>query len=333
MLRTTLVAATLLISTVSVLGRQPSPQFTANSKLVVVPAVVVDAKGAAVSGLTHQDFQVFEDGKPVMIDAFVPANPTGAPTDGGRFIVLVLDNISRRPELAQRTREIAKRLTSRMTPADSIAAIPARGGRWSGPTTRVAAEAAIDRFKPAFGDTIRTAAEDSDDGLKAIEALTEQLAQVPHRRKVMVFIGDGEMFGPRGLSPFADPNGDASPDPFLGPAWFEAIRATARNNFTIYVIDPRGHNPDIGLTQGASALRDAERLARLEYAESFAHDTGGEAWVNTNDYDAAAGRIWTESGNYYLLGYTLPKDDKKVHKIEVRVAKPGVTVRARRARG
>ena len=321
MVRNPLVAAALVLSTVTVLGRQPSPQFTANSKLVVVPTVVVDAKGAAVSGLTHEDFQVFEDGKPVMIDAFVPADPTGAPTEGGRFIVLVLDNISLRPELAQRTREIAKRFTSRMTPGDSIAAIPARGGSWSGPTTRAAADAAIDRFKPAFGDTIRSNAEDAKDGLQAIEALTKQLAAVPHRRKVMVVIGNGYLFSPSEPSAFDDRG------PWLGPEWFDAIRSTTRNNFSVYVVDPRGHNPEIGLTPGATGFTIPE------YAASFANETGGEAWVNTNDYDAAVRRIWLESANYYLLGYTPPKDDGKTHKIEVRVAKPGVTVRARRARG
>ena len=319
--RPTLVAATLMLSTMSVLGRQPSPQFTANSNLVVVPAVVVDAKGAVVSGLTHEDFQVFEDGKPVMIDAFVPAAPSGKATDGGRFIVLVLDNISLRPELAQRMRDIARRFTGRMSASDSIAAIPARGGSWSGPTTRAAAEAAIDRFQPAFGDTIRSADEDSRDGLQAIESLTEQLAAVPQRRKVMVIIGNGDLFSPSEQSAFHNRG------PSLARDWFDAVRATARNTFSVYVIDPRGHNPAIGLTQGASGFTIPE------YAVSFANETGGEAWVNTNDYDAAVGRIWMESANYYLLGYALPKDDKKLHKIDVRVSKAGVTVRARRARG
>lgn len=320
-MRRSLIAILVALSGLTVLAQQPTSRFTASSKLVVVPAVVVDGQGGVVGGLPVEDFQLFEDGKPVPIEAFVPANPSGAPTDGGRFIVLVLDNISSRPELAQRTRDIAKRFTSRMTPADSIAAIPARGGGWSGPTTRAAAEAAIDKFVPAFGDSIRTAAEDSRDGLNAIESLTEQLAAIPHRRKVMVIIGDGHLFTPSEPSAFNDRS------PWRARDWFDALRATARNNFSVYAIDPRGHNPVIGLTQGASGFNIPED------AVSFATETGGEAWVNTNDYDAAVERIWMESANYYLLGYALPKDDKKLHKIEVRVSKPGMTVRARRGRG
>ena len=321
MLKNGLVAAALVLSTLTVLGQQSTPRFTTSSKLVVVPAVVVDDQGLVVTDLTAGDFQVFEDGKPVPIEAFVPADPMGTPTDGGRFIVLVLDNISLRPELAQRTREIAKRFTSRMTPADSIAAIPARGGGWSGPTTRAAAENAIDRFKPAFGDTIRSTGEDAVDGIRAIAAIAEQLAAVPHRRKVMVVIGNGQLFSPSEPSAFADRG------PSLSRDWFDAIRSTARNNFSTYVIDPRGHNPEVGLERGGGASMQPD------YAESFAGETGGEAWVNTNNYDAAVGRIWLESANYYLLGYPPAKDDRKLHKIDVKVTRPGVTVRARRSRG
>lgn len=320
-MRRSLVAILVGLSSLTAFAQQSTPRFTSSSKLVVVPAVVVDDSGLAVTDLAADDFQVFEDGKPVPIQAFAPADPMGAPTDGGRFIVLVLDNISMRPELAQRTRDIARRFTSRMTPADSIAAIPARGGSWSGPTTRTAAENAIDRFKPAFGDTIRSGGEDAVDGIRAIAAIAEQLAAVPHRRKIMVVIGDGQLFSPSDPSAFADRG------PSLSRDWFEAIRATARNNFSTYVIDPRGHNPSVGLERGGGPS------TQPDYAESFATETGGEAWVNTNNYDAAVGRIWLESANYYLLGYAPPRDDRKVHKIEVRVSRPGVTVRARRARG
>lgn len=320
-MRRSLIAVLVGLSSLTAFAQQPTPRFTASSKLVVVPTVAVDGRGLAVTDLAQSDFALFEDGKPVAIEAFVPADPAGQPTDGGRFIVLVLDNISLAPELAQRTRDIAKQFTSRMTSADSIAAISARGGSWSGPTTRAAAEAAIDRFKPAFGDSIRTAGEDSKDGLRAIDTLAEQLGAVPHRRKVMVIIGNGRLFSPNEVSAFSDR------DPALPREWLDAVRSTARNNFSVYVIDPRGHNPSVGLEQGARGLSIPED------AESFATETGGEAWVNTNNYDAAVGRIWMESANYYLLGYAPPKDDRRLHKIEVRVSKPGVTVRARRARG
>jgi Ca-activated chloride channel family protein len=44
--------------------------ITVHTQLVVVPAVVTDARGVLVSGLTQDNFRVFEDGHPVDLVAF-----------------------------------------------------------------------------------------------------------------------------------------------------------------------------------------------------------------------------------------------------------------------
>jgi VWFA-related protein len=307
-MRRSLIAFLVGLSSLTVLAQQPAPRFTAEANLVIVPTVVTDNKGAFVSGLAQTDFQVFEDGKPVAIETFVPANAPNA-ADGSRFIVLVLDNVTTPPEIAHRVRDIAKRFTRRMGPSDSVAAISLRGGKWSGVTTRAAADAAIDRFQPAFGDTIRSPAEDASSGLEAIASLSKQLAALPHRRKLLVFIGAAGMFSPLEPSAFADRG------PSRSEQWFEAVQATGQHNFSIYVIDPQG--------QGGDGLDDAE---------GFAVETGGYAWT-VNNFNVAVDRIWQEAATYYLLGYAAPINDHKIHKIEVRVGKPGVTTRSRKARG
>jgi VWFA-related protein len=290
--------------------QQPAQPFRAESNLIVVPTVVVDKKGASVTGLSQSDFQLFEDGKPVPIETFVPASVPATAAEGSRFIVLVLDNVTTPPEIAFRLRDVAKRFTKKMGPSDSVAAISLRGGKWSGATTRAAADAAIDKFQPAIGESVRTPAEDAVQGLEAIASLAKQLAPLPHRRKLLVFIGAAEMFSPKEPSAFDDRG------PSLTPAWFEAVRATGIANFSVYAIDVRGH-------QGSSA----------EDTDSFTSETGGAAWTNTNNYGAAVDRIWQEAASYYLLGYAAPINDHKIHKIEVKVNTPGVTLRARRARG
>ena len=62
-------------------------------------------------------------------------------------------------------------------------------------------------------------------------------------------------------------------------------------------------------------------------------ETGGYAWSGTNDYSGAADRIFQESASYYVLGYAAPIIDQRLHQIEVKVSKKGLTVRARRSRG
>ena len=47
-----------------------TPVFRSNLNLVLVDAVVRDRSGAIVRGLTADDFQLFEDGKPQVIESF-----------------------------------------------------------------------------------------------------------------------------------------------------------------------------------------------------------------------------------------------------------------------
>ena len=91
-----------------------------------------------------------------------------------------------------------------MTPGDHVSVITLDRGRAS--TARGPAEvrAAIERFRPAVGESIRREAEDAAHGLQTIAALAEQLKAVRHRRKVLVFIGPASLFSPKDASAFED---------------------------------------------------------------------------------------------------------------------------------
>ena len=65
---------------------------------------------------------------------------------------------------------------------------------------------------------------------------------------------------------------------------------------------------------------------------SVAEDSGGFAVQNKNDLAAGLERISRESRSYYLIGY-VPKDvkpDGSFRKIEVKLGRPGLNVRARK---
>ncbi|HXD74300.1 MAG TPA: VWA domain-containing protein, partial [Vicinamibacterales bacterium] len=74
-----------------------------------------------------------------------------------------------------------------------------------------------------------------------------------------------------------------------------------------------------------------DRLAR-ESLQTFAAETGGFAVVNTNRLANAFDRIVDENSSYYVLAYypPNPKRDGKYHNINVRVTRPGLTVRFRK---
>ena len=63
----------------------------------------------------------------------------------------------------------------------------------------------------------------------------------------------------------------------------------------------------------------------------LADETGGFAAVNRNDFNGAFDRIVAENSSYYVLGYYSTNDrrDGRFRKIEVRVKRPGLLVRAR----
>lgn len=182
--------------------------------------------------------------------------------------------------------------------------------------------------------------------LKTLSSLADLLAREQGRRKAVLLISEGLDYPLQegmaqtssGLSTFTS---TFAPDVLRDLQ--QTIRAAARANVSIYAIDPRGlagpgedmievsnfpDNPHLGLTPGAfqDELRQAQDSLRI-----ISERTGGVASVTTNDFSGAFERIVRDSGTYYLLGYRSSdsRRDGRYRSIEVKVAHPGVRVRAR----
>ena len=110
-----------------------------------------------------------------------------------------------------------------------------------------------------------------------------------------------------------------------------------RYNTAIYALDPRGlAASEFDLTTQGSAQvslkRDAQFLGdSINTLRTLADETDGRAIVNSNDLDRGLRQIVRDTSAYYLLGYTstLSEPDGRFHKINVRIKRPGVQVRAR----
>jgi VWFA-related protein len=108
-----------------------------------------------------------------------------------------------------------------------------------------------------------------------------------------------------------------------------------RYNTTIYTVDPRGlaafefdlSRSNVSMTKDAKILENTQDTMRILAAE-----TDGRAIVNQNDLETGLKQIVKDSSAYYLLGYTssLSKPDGRFHKLDVRVKRTGLQVRARR---
>lgn len=126
----------------------------------------------------------------------------------------------------------------------------------------------------------------------------------------------------------------------------DSIGSATRSNVSIYSIDPRGlaglSDEFIGLIEPQTSTRvgreqlgtqGIERDLRVaqDSLRMLAEETGGLALVNSNDFAGGFERIVRDNSSYYVLGYyTQPDKGGKFHKVDVRVRRPGLTVRARR---
>jgi VWFA-related protein len=131
-------------------------------------------------------------------------------------------------------------------------------------------------------------------------------------------------------------------DPRLA-IYHQVVNAARRANTAVYFLDVRGLvaatmalQADVGVPTNSidvstgAGLNEAHE--RSEGSEGLALDTGGFVVRNQNDLAAGLGRIGREARSYYLVGYspTNRAADGKFRKIQVKVARPGVSVRARR---
>ena len=120
-----------------------------------------------------------------------------------------------------------------------------------------------------------------------------------------------------------------------------AIDAARQANVALYFVDARGLEAGTLFAQAqfGSPLdpRDlnaanADITLSAEGAETLSVQTGGFSVRNRNDLDAALERIGRESRVYYLIGYQpgQPGSPGTYRRIEVKVKRPDVQVRARR---
>ncbi len=179
--------------------------------------------------------------------------------------------------------------------------------------------------------------------LEELTAVADWFSVVRGRKKSILYFSEGISYDIHDV--FA--NGGNNAAAMIQLRMQDLVRATTKSSASIYAIDPRGlmglsdgsielqgiDNAALGVNQNLDerALSNESRLAR-ESLMTFAAETGGFAVVNTNRLANAFDRIVDENSSYYVLAYypPNPKRDGKYHNINVRVTRPGLTVRFRK---
>jgi len=177
--------------------------------------------------------------------------------------------------------------------------------------------------------------------LDTLRNVADWFGSVRGRRKAILFVSEGIDYDIYDM--IAQSGSTHQSASLVMDATRDAIAAATRSNVAIYGIDPRGltdlgdesieiqsYPDDTSLGIGAGSLQNELRLAQ-DSLRTLSDETGGFAVVNKNDFATAYQRIVEDNSSYYVLAY-YPPDPRpgRLHKIDVRVTRPGLTVRARK---
>jgi VWFA-related protein len=274
---------------------------------LIIDVVVVDRQGIPVLDVKPSELEVWIVGYRIPIETLTIVNPAAdQPSD--RTIALLLDDITLDLAVIPRAREAARQFVNRMSPDDRIAIVTLSGAAMEPTGDRARLLQRIDAYGPRASAVMRPDTMGAH-VLQTVAALSRSLGGTTDRRKTIVAIGAAGLFD----TPIPPPSAGRD----LRPEWTDAMRAMAAANIGFYVLDPAG--------VGAARASDG--------SNGFARETGGLAFVNTNNVAEAADRIMREARSYYLIQVADPPmgqhDDLRA--LDVRVSRRGISVRARRA--
>ena len=191
--------------------------------------------------------------------------------------------------------------------------------------------------------------------MRSLKEIAEWMSGLRGRRKTIIYVSEGIDYDITDvIRQYDAPSNLAG---MLIDDIRQTINAAARSNVSIYAIDPRGltnlgdisigvagwadaqaggaTDPDVPTPDatgiGPRGLQNELFLSQMNL-RALAEETNGYAAVNSNDFAGAFDRIVRDNSSYYVLAYypAQNKRDGKFHRIQVRVSRPGVTVRARR---
>ena len=381
----------------------PSPQtptFKVEVNFVEVDVLVTDQQGRFVRGLTRDDFQVFEDGKPQTINTFsvvdIPVEQAVRPLFAGREIepdvqtnehpfdgrvyVMVLDDLHTHPLRVARVKAAARQFIEHRLGVNDLMAVVHTGGPGKSQDFTNNKRLLLDAVDKLSGLKLTSAtinrtndwrvrgfdtgpqggAFDPDDqqrvyqaqsALGTLKSIADWFAGVHGRRKAILFVSEGIDYDIYNV--FSDAGGAGGPTQnnlgrsnaaAIVDGMRELVTAATRSDVAIYGIDPRGltslgdeeievqdypDDPSAGV--GHSSLMNELRLSQ-DSLRAISDETGGFAVVNQNDFGSAYERVVRDNSSYYVIAYYPPNDkrDGRYHKIDVRVNRPGLTVRARK---
>ncbi len=273
-----------------------------------------------------------------------------------RIVVLFFDLTSMQPEEIERAVQAAQKFVDKqMTPSDMVAVIslasslqvnqdltsdhdlldkalarmnPSSGGGFDEGLTGDT-EGTADTAQPFTPDDTEYNIFNTDRRLEALQSLADSLSRIEQKKSVIYFSSGMDKTGIENQSQLRN-----------------AINRAVRGNVAIYPMDMRGLQAIIpgGEAQQASlrgtspysgaSVRNAfdSNFSTQETLVTLAADTGGRAFLDSNDFNAVFKKVQEDTSAYYVLGYrsSNPARDGRFRKITVKTSVPNVKIEFRK---
>src|SRR5581483_8761204 len=169
----------------------------------------------------------------------------------------------------------------------------------------------------------------TDRRLEALRSIAEKLSRIDQKKSLIYFSSGMDRTGIENQSELR-----------------ATTNAAVRANVAIYTMDVRGLQALVpggeaqnASLRGTSPYSGQSTLAQYssnsetqETLVTLAGDTGGRAFLDSNDFGRVFTDVQQDTASYYILGYRSnnPARDGKFRKITVRVNRPGIKITARR---
>jgi len=276
----------LLAGLASVVGVSLTAQsrFRVDVHLVSLSATVVD-RGALVSGLTQEDFEVYEDGRLQSVEFFTSGDDgeSRAPL----HLALLFDTSGSMTEDIRLSRTSAIKFLNALPYAEDMTLV------------EFDTEVRLSRYsQDTFARLVERIRGRKPQGLTALyDALGTYLAGASEvdGRKVLVLYTDG---------------GDTR----SSMSWSDTLGLLRASDVTIYVVGFLDHQSS---SSGFGQRRQLKQMAEITGGRAFFPRDG-------KDVDVAYGKILSELGAQYSIGYvsTDTRMDGRWRKVEIKVTRP-----------
>lgn len=352
----------LFLAAASAEEQQPIPAFPSRAEVITVDVAVLDEDGKPLRGLSRSDFTVLEEGAPQEIVAFEPRDlatitpeesvraAAGLPPEEEgegtprRALAFIFDDLGLDARCGAAIEAMQTWVRESADPRDELTLVTTSGdvsfegsiGSERGELLRSLQRLRCKRPGPAFftppgSDSPMTewqAYQTTRQGGSQVAMMIVDWWRGRARTIVAAIETFSRVHGSEvGRKPvFVFAQGFIRDDDLKQAEL--AIDAAQRGNAALYFIDPRG------LVAGDLVfpvnMMEVTHGIDLAGAEQMAIETGGATFRN-NDTAGSLVRAIGESEAYYLLGYEPARTpDGTWRKLQVKVARKGVTVRARR---